>query len=327
MITVTFVRHGESMDNLRAVWAGWADAPLSNHGMNQAEACGAYFATTGTRFTHIYASPLKRAFSTAQAILDAQPEPKPELTVSLDVREQHFGVAEGKPWSYRVSEVDKDLPRDQLYERGVFPILYNREDGFPGGESLNDLQVRAERAIKDIVLPYVKDGQEDIHIAIVSHGLCISELVSALVRLDHFKTSNSDWTGLLNTAWTRVTLDTAASSSPLKILSRITQIYKQAKGDSGSNIPLKVRVTHVNEHSHLQNIKRQGGGIGSSAHDPAQKDIRAFFGGAKPTTAKDEAVHTADAIDLTKDDAELEEGRATSNAYDEVGVVIEKKEP
>lgn len=34
MITVTCVRHGESTDNLRQVWAGWKDAPLSQHGMN-----------------------------------------------------------------------------------------------------------------------------------------------------------------------------------------------------------------------------------------------------------------------------------------------------
>ncbi|KAG8713409.1 hypothetical protein FRC11_012260 [Ceratobasidium sp. 423] len=32
MITLTFVRHGESTDNLKPHWAGWADAALSNHG-------------------------------------------------------------------------------------------------------------------------------------------------------------------------------------------------------------------------------------------------------------------------------------------------------
>ncbi len=115
----------------------------------------------------------------------------------------------------------------------------------------------------------------------------------------------------------------------------------------GTHIPLKVRVTHVNEHSHLLNIvraghasshlvlnligdlqKRQGGGIRSSAHDPAQQDIRAFFGGAKPSS-KVETQETTQAsnevIDLTETDTELEEGRATSNVYDEVGIAMEKK--
>ncbi len=126
---------------------------------------------------------------------------------------------------------------------------------------MNDLQARAELAIKDIVLPYVKEDAfsgEDIHIAIVSHGLCISELVSALMRLDHFKAGGGNWTGLLNTAWTRVAVDTVASSSQLKTLSRITQIYKQAKGNVGTHIPLEVRVTHINEHPHLLSMVRAG---------------------------------------------------------------------
>lgn len=64
--------------------------------------------------------------------------------------------------------------------------------------------------------------------------------------------------------------------------------------------PLIMRVTDVNRHSHTDNIVgsphynvctasliqtrttqiRQKGGIGSAAHDPKQKDIRAFFGGS-----------------------------------------------
>ena len=89
--------------------------------------------------------------------------------------------------------------------------------------------------------------------------------------------------------------------------------------------PLVVKVTHVNQHSHLDKVvslylvmrifsiereclilfeqKRQQGGIGSSAYDPKQKDIRAFFGGA--------AVKSS------------EEGPSESNAEDEANVVIE----
>lgn len=53
--------------------------------------------------------------------------------------------------------------------------------------------------------------------------------------------------------------------------------------------------------------KRQGGGIGSAAHDPKQKDIRAFFGGGKVGGAGE---------------PELEEGRSASNAKDEAEVDI-----
>lgn len=40
MITLTIIRHGESTDNLKPIWAGHADAPLSHHGMNVSDDFG-----------------------------------------------------------------------------------------------------------------------------------------------------------------------------------------------------------------------------------------------------------------------------------------------
>lgn len=187
-----------------------------NVSLQQARAAGEFFATT--KFTAIYASPLKRAFSTAQAILDAQPTPKPSFTVSPDVREQHFGIAEGNPWS---SQGETGLSREELYARGIYPVLYDRAEKFPDGESLNDLQERAERAMNEIVMPFVwetaKTGyrNDGAHIAVVSHGLCISELIAALARKDKDAKfagkGGKTWTGLLNTAWTRLTIDVVVS--------------------------------------------------------------------------------------------------------------------
>ena len=89
--------------------------------------------------------------------------------------------------------------------------------------------------------------------------------------------------------------------------------------------PLVVKVTDVNSHRHLEGLVRshfllfyhvEADGIlyaslqkhqkwiGSEAHDPAQSDIRKFFGGGL--------------IDGKK--AKLEEGRAESNALDETMV-------
>ena len=184
--------------------------------MKQAGAAGEYFALNNTRFTAIYTSDLKRAHTTAQAILNAQPEPKPPFSVSQDLREQHFGIAEGNPWSLKA---DKKLSREEQYARGTFPVIYNRKDKFPSGESLNDLQTRAERAMEEIIMPHVwnaaKSG-EKAHIAVVSHGLCISELIAALMRKDCDAPPGAQggkWTGLMNTAWTRVTIDLVVSAN------------------------------------------------------------------------------------------------------------------
>ncbi|KAH9947560.1 phosphoglycerate mutase-like protein [Amylocystis lapponica] len=298
-ITFTFIRHGESTDNLRDVWAGWKDSPLSNHGMScsQAKALGASLANI--RFTAIYASPLKRALWTAQAVQDAQSEPKPPLNTSLLLREQYWGIAEGKKWT--MEPWIQGLSLEDHCARGLFPVIPNRTQKFPEGESLDDLAARAREAVDDIIMPHIRSavraGQKDIHMAVVSHGLCISELVCALVMKDVSGRHPGDrYRGLLNTAWTRVAVGVkdTRGGEPLEL-------------PSDHLPPLEVRVTEFNRHEHLNSVARQKGGIGSAAHDPSQQDIRAFFGGG--ATAKQ---------------TENEEGRSESNARDEVDVTIEE---
>ena len=100
---------------------------------------------------------------------------------------------------------------------------------------------------------------------------------------------------------------------------------------------MNVRLTHVNQGTHLDGVvspgallypsvghavfsgqKRQHGGIGSSAHDPAQSDIRAFFGGKVVSSKEEKENVTENVPDEIKDGSdELEEGRARSNAVDE----------
>ncbi|KAI6129729.1 histidine phosphatase superfamily [Pisolithus croceorrhizus] len=252
MITVTFIRHGESTDNL--VWAGWSDSPLSNH----ARALGESFADT--HLTIIYTSPLKRAHMTATALRDAQSEPKPTL-------EQHFGAAEGRAWSIRQ---DPNRTLEEHFANDQYPVLYDRSQRFPGGESLDDLATRANEAVCQLVLPHAlqaaRIGTQDVHIALVSHGLCISEMVAALVKRNHEGTPDTSYRGLRNYGL-------------------------------GS-------VTDFNRHDHINSIKRQKGGIGRSAYDPKQQDIRDFFGG----TAVKEPVEALE--------------RSESNAADEI--VLEK---
>lgn len=65
-LTLTLVRHGESTDNLKSLWAGHRDAPLTTHGMNQARRLGKSF--EDVYIAKIYASDLKRAHWTALQI-------------------------------------------------------------------------------------------------------------------------------------------------------------------------------------------------------------------------------------------------------------------
>lgn len=202
MLTVTLIRHGESTHNVLALWSGCTECPLTERGTQQARAVGAYFADT--QFTKIYASPLPRARDTAQAVLDAQPTPKPphDFTIT-DIREQSFGAAEGHQTCVR--EPGKTL--EAHFAEGKYPILYESEKhvAFPGGESVEDLTRRGEKAVRDVVLPHVvnvaRSGGNE-HIALVSHGLCIAQLVGAIVRL-----GGGTWKRkgpMVNTGWVRV---------------------------------------------------------------------------------------------------------------------------
>lgn len=146
---------------------------------------------------------------TAQAIHDAQQEPKPPLTTSLLVREQTYGDAEGKLWT---TSQKSGLSLEEHYAQGIYPILHNRSEKFPNGESVDDLGRRATQAINDLVMPHVwsaaREGMKGAHIAVVSHGLCISEMVPALLRKDHRQIPvGREYRGLRNTGWTRVTID------------------------------------------------------------------------------------------------------------------------
>lgn len=228
--------------------------------MNQARALGAAF--KGTPFTAIHSSTLKRAQMTAQAIHDAQKAPKPPLITSPLLREQNFGIAEGKPW---ISELPGVSIEDH-FSQGLYPRLRDPKSKFPEGESLEDLRSRAELAMKEILFPYLwQTEREGASVVVVSHGLFINEIVAALLRQD-FGGGNrvSIYIGLRNAAWTRVTV-------------KVKGIKDR---DSLEDLPpLEVRVTDLNRNEHTTDIIRQKGGIGSQRHDPKQKDIRSFFGG------------------------------------------------
>ncbi|OCH84190.1 phosphoglycerate mutase-like protein [Obba rivulosa] len=293
-VTFTFIRHGESTDNLRDVWAGWKDAPLSIHGMNQAKALGE--SLSDTRFTAIHASPLKRALWTAQAVHNAQLEPKPPLAMSPLLREQHFGVAEGNPWTVQPLA---GVSLEEHLARGVYPALHERSQKFPEGESLDDLARRADQAVEEILMPYVwqaaRSGEKGVHVAVVSHGLCISELIPALMKRDASGIHpGHHYRGLFNTAWSRLTVDIKGAKEG-----------EPKEFSDNDPPPLEIRATDLNRHEHLKKVARQKGGIGRAEYDPKQQGIRAFFGGgdiAKPAT---------------------EEGRSESNARDESEVDIQ----
>jgi broad specificity phosphatase PhoE len=94
---------------------------------------------------------------------------------------------------------------------GLYPPLRGLDEKYPEGESLLDLAERSKRAITQLVLPHMqkaaREGSTGIHIAVVSHGLCLGEMISELLKTSLNQAVETKYYGLENTAWTRVVVN------------------------------------------------------------------------------------------------------------------------
>ena len=126
---------------------------------------------------------------------------------------------------------DDDDDDDDAQEDEVYETIRNRHDRFPGGESLDDLARRAEAALDALLWPHLDDaaayraarpagagagagegapdggeGGLGYHVVFVSHGLCISEMVAAVLRRGAGAGAGVGirLRGLVNTGWTRL---------------------------------------------------------------------------------------------------------------------------
>ena len=145
------VRHGESTWNREHRIQGQLDPPLSDEGRHQVELLGRRLA--GRHLAGFYASDLKRAFETAEAIgafVDLIPEPTPGL------REIYLGDWEG-------------LRTDEIAER--FPDAWARWrqepdwDLVPGGEGAARFEARVIATLDEIL-----DRHSHGDVLVVTHG-------------------------------------------------------------------------------------------------------------------------------------------------------------
>lgn len=155
----------------------------------------------------ILCSDLKRAVMTAEALCEPQCGLRPPKVFSSLLREQNYGSGEGNRWD---SPRNPGLTLDEHFEKGIYPALRGRLERFPGGESLDDLAKRARQALNQLLLPYIWEESDEAHMVIVSHGLFLSELISALVQRCTTGNATSEsiksrnFRGMKNTAWTKV---------------------------------------------------------------------------------------------------------------------------
>ncbi len=160
---IVLVRHGQTAWNREARFRGRADVELDEVGLRQAEATGRYVAARWP-VVAVYASPLRRALQTAEAIARAQ-----ELSVQpfqglLDI---NFGDVQG-------------VLLDEVAQR--YPDLHKawleapHTVHFPGGETLDDVRRRVVAGLDEVVARH--PGQT---VALVSHTVANRVLLCAVL--------------------------------------------------------------------------------------------------------------------------------------------------
>jgi broad specificity phosphatase PhoE len=186
------VRHGESAGNLTRRLQSRED-PLTERGRRQAGEVAAFLADRGDVHT-IYASPLARAFETAQIIGAATglgPIPLEGLA------EINVGEAAG-------------LTFDEWFEREPELAQHFQSDGldfvWPGGESGRELATRVAADADAIISTHRLEAGA---VVVVSHGGALGWLIDHLLH-----ESRDQWPQhqLLNCSLTEVTIDPDAQA-------------------------------------------------------------------------------------------------------------------
>jgi len=166
MARLLLIRHGLSRWNVEGRLQGQLDVPLSPEGERQAEAVATRL--SGLALAAVYASPLRRALATAEAI--ARPHSLPVHLVP-ELTEIDHGE-----WQGRTLMEIAASDRDRL-------ALWTRVPGrvrMPGGERLFDVRQRSLLAVAALGARHA--GQV---VAVVSHEVVIKVVVAEALGLDY----------------------------------------------------------------------------------------------------------------------------------------------
>ncbi len=166
MTSIILVRHGETDWNVTGRYQGQADPPLNARGLAQAKRV-AKSLQTETHLDILFASPLKRAFQTAQQIADL-------LRIPLFEDNRLMEIHQGD-WQTRLRSEIETLYSDLFHRWETEPWQVTP----PGGEHLSQVQKRVYAMVDEVVSRY-----PDKYIGLVTHRIPIALLKMRYQNLD-----------------------------------------------------------------------------------------------------------------------------------------------
>jgi broad specificity phosphatase PhoE len=154
---IILIRHGQSTANASGVWQGQLDFPLSEQGRLQATHTGR--ALRGTKISGVYASPLSRAFETAEIVAHEAGFSGKVIPIP-DLMERHGGILEGHTWTEQEA-------RNPALAKKFLALAEEERWTLVGAETDEEILARFERALSEI-LSYHRTA--DGSLVVVSHG-------------------------------------------------------------------------------------------------------------------------------------------------------------
>lgn len=189
MTKVYLIRHGKTQWNLESRYQGAnGDSPLLKDSYREIELLAS--SLQRIPFEHAYASPLKRARITAQALLNHL---NPEIPLTIDSRLKEFNL--GKMEGMHFEDVATKWP-EVLKNFRHHPDKY--DESLVEGESFLEVIARFRAAIEEYCRQYPNGN-----ILVISHGAALNAAINSLIGtpLAHLK----DRGGLSNTSTTILT--------------------------------------------------------------------------------------------------------------------------
>ncbi|NLK74230.1 MAG: histidine phosphatase family protein [Clostridiales bacterium] len=162
------IRHGETIWNKAGKIQGHADIALNENGRQIAMLTGK--ALEDVHFDKIFSSPLVRAYETAKIIGASR---NIDIIISEELKEIGFGEYEGAVFNEHIND-----PQSPIY------TFFKKPDSYipsKGGESIEDLCLRAARFLEEVIMPLEKSCER---VMAVAHGAMIKALLTYIKKLD-----------------------------------------------------------------------------------------------------------------------------------------------
>lgn len=186
MTRIFFIRHGKTEWNLDSKYQGaHGDSPLLPQSYQEIKLLAQ--SLSSIKIAHVYASPLPRAKTTAEKLIEVLGRPIP-LTIDERLIEFNLGKMEGMKFTAVAEKWPDVLDNFRHHPDKYDPSIVN-------SESFESVIKRMSAAVKDYVKNYPNQN-----IVIVSHGAALNAAINGLLGMPmaHLK----DRGGLSNTSTT-----------------------------------------------------------------------------------------------------------------------------